>query len=141
MVAAIEAVARVGAWSTIMHSTKRRSPHELRKPIRLTASGEEALSRLGPVRRILRLGAMHGIGDPYQKAHFAAELWAEAGGTIYPDKPMTRHRCRLPDTHPPLLEIVHSKCMFFTNGTALSQTGDTKLPLGSRATALPFVDL
>lgn len=59
-------------------------------PIRLTASGEEALARLGPVRRILRLGAMHGIDDPYYKARFGAELWAEAGGTIYPNPPVDR---------------------------------------------------
>ena len=36
-------------------------------PIRLTASGEEALARLGAVRRILRLGAMHGIDDTYYR--------------------------------------------------------------------------
>ena len=59
-------------------------------PIRLTDSGEDALARLGTVRRILRLGAMHGIDDPYYKAHFGAELWAEAGGTIYPDPPIDR---------------------------------------------------
>ncbi|MXW48680.1 MAG: hypothetical protein F4X81_10090 [Gammaproteobacteria bacterium] len=59
-------------------------------PIRLTASGEEALARLGPVRRILRLGAMHGIDDPYYKARFGAELWGEARGTIYPNPPVDR---------------------------------------------------
>ena len=59
-------------------------------PIRLTASGEEALARLGSVKRILRLGAMHGIDDPYHKARFGAELWAEPSGTIYPDPPVDR---------------------------------------------------
>lgn len=69
---------------------KDRDGLTLVNPIRLTASGEEALARLGPVRRILRLGAMHGIDDPYYKAHFGAELWAEAGGTIYPEPPIDR---------------------------------------------------
>ncbi len=59
-------------------------------PIRLTASGEEALARLGAVRRILRLGAMHGIDDAYYKVRFGAELWADAGGTIYPEPPVDR---------------------------------------------------
>lgn len=57
-------------------------------PIRLNPSGEEALTRLGVVRRILRLGAMHGIDDAYYKARFNAELWAQASGTIYPDPPI-----------------------------------------------------
>ena len=69
---------------------KDRDGLTLVNPIRLTASGEEALAQLGTVRRILRLGAVHGIDDPYYKARFGAELWAESGGTIYPDPPVDR---------------------------------------------------
>ena len=59
-------------------------------PIRLNASGEEALVRLGRVKRTLRLGALHGIDDAYYKARFGAELMAQSGGTIYPDPPIDR---------------------------------------------------
>ena len=59
-------------------------------PIRLNADGEQALARLGAVKRILRLGAMHGIDDAYYRTLFGAELWAQAGGTIYPDPPIDR---------------------------------------------------
>ena len=53
-------------------------------PIRLDAEGEAALERLGTVKRILRLGAMHGIDDPYYKHRFGAEFWCQVGGGIYP---------------------------------------------------------
>ena len=59
-------------------------------PIRLNADGEQALTRLGAVKRILRLGAMHGIDDAYYRTLFGAELWAQAGGTIYPNPPIDR---------------------------------------------------
>lgn len=59
-------------------------------PIRLDAEGEAALERLGSVERILRLGAMHGIDDPYYKHRFGAEFWCQVGGGIYPDPPIDR---------------------------------------------------
>ena len=46
-------------------------------PIRLDAEGEEALRALGEVKRILRLGFMHGLDDPYYAEVFGAELWAQ----------------------------------------------------------------
>ena len=79
-------------------------------PIRLTASGEEELARLGVVRRLLRLGAMHGIDDVWCKARFNAEFWAEAGGTIYPDPPIDQDISagfRLP--HATLFHFEHTK--------------------------------
>ena len=57
-------------------------------PVRLNAAGEKSLLRLGPVKRILRLGAMHGVDDPYYKARFDAPLWSQPGGTIYPEPPI-----------------------------------------------------
>lgn len=45
-------------------------------PIRLTVDGEREIRDLGTVKRILRLGAFHGIDDPWYKHRFGAELWA-----------------------------------------------------------------
>ena len=59
-------------------------------PIRLTAEGEDELGNLGAVKRTLRLGAFHGIDDPWYKHRFGAELWAQSGGTTYPEPPVDR---------------------------------------------------
>ncbi len=45
-------------------------------PIRLSASEERRLEALGTVKRILRLGPMHGVDDPYYVDRYAAEFWA-----------------------------------------------------------------
>ena len=47
--------------------------------IRLTADGERALQALGPVRHVVKLGAFHGIDDPYYVDRYGATLWAQAG--------------------------------------------------------------
>ena len=58
-------------------------------PIRLDADGENALRELGMVKRILRLGAFHGIDDPWYKHRFeGVELWGQPGGTTYPEPPL-----------------------------------------------------
>jgi hypothetical protein len=51
-------------------------------PIRLSAAGEEQLNALGDVKRIMRLGPMHGLDDPYY-VDKGAEFWCQAGGTMY----------------------------------------------------------
>ena len=43
-------------------------------PIRLDDEGEARLRELGRVERILRLGPMHGVDDPYYIERFGAEL-------------------------------------------------------------------
>jgi hypothetical protein len=53
-------------------------------PIRLDDAGEAQLRGLGEVKRILRLGSLHGVDDPYYVDTFEAELWSQAGGTAYP---------------------------------------------------------
>jgi hypothetical protein len=53
-------------------------------PIRLDEAGEAQLRGLGEVRRIVRLGALHGLDDPYYVDTFEAELWSQPGGTTYP---------------------------------------------------------
>ena len=54
-------------------------------PVRLDADGEAALEELGAVKRILRLGALHGQDDAYYKQRFGAEFWSQPGGTVYPE--------------------------------------------------------
>lgn len=53
-------------------------------PLRLNDAGERSLEALGKVRNIMRLGAFHGVDDPYYKDRFDAKLWAQAGGKTYP---------------------------------------------------------
>jgi len=52
-------------------------------PIRLHAAEEEKLQALGTVKRIMRLGPMHGVDDPYYVNTFKAEFWCQPGGTSY----------------------------------------------------------
>lgn len=54
-------------------------------PIRLDEAGEAQLSTLGEITRILRLGPMHGIDDPYYIDRWAAELWAQEESRAYPE--------------------------------------------------------
>lgn len=59
-------------------------------PIRLDAEGEARLRELGTVRRILRLGPLHGVDDPYYIDTFQAELWAPGRSEQYPEPPPDR---------------------------------------------------
>jgi hypothetical protein len=53
-------------------------------PIRLDEAGERQLLELGEIKRILRLGPMHGLDDPYYVERYGAELWAPGESDIYP---------------------------------------------------------
>jgi hypothetical protein len=55
--------------------------------VRLDAAGEAALERLGKVTHLVRIGAFHGVDDPYYLHRFGARYWWPPG---------TRH-----DTPPP----------------------------------------
>ena len=59
-------------------------------PIRLEAEGERALRALGSVKRILRLGPLHGLDDLYYVNEFQAELWAQGPSTTYPEPELDR---------------------------------------------------
>jgi len=54
-------------------------------PIRLDEEGERQLLALGDIKRILRLGSMHGLDDPYYVERYRAELWAQGESEIYPE--------------------------------------------------------
>ncbi len=53
-------------------------------PIRLSESEERRLEALGSVKRILRLGPMHGVDDPYYVERYGSELWAPAVSEAHP---------------------------------------------------------
>jgi len=54
-------------------------------PIRLDEEGERRLLALGDVKRILRLGPLHGLDDPYYVERFGAEFWAQGESETYPE--------------------------------------------------------
>jgi hypothetical protein len=54
-------------------------------PIRLDEQGERQLLALGDIKRILRLGPLHGLDDPYYVERFGAEFWAQAESQTYPE--------------------------------------------------------
>lgn len=47
--------------------------------VRLSPEGEQRLAELGTVRHVVRIGAFHGLDDPYTKSRFDAKLWAPPG--------------------------------------------------------------
>lgn len=52
-------------------------------PVRVSLEVEAQLHALGKVTNIIRLGAFHGIDDPYYVDKFDARLWSQPGGTTY----------------------------------------------------------
>jgi hypothetical protein len=59
-------------------------------PIRLEQAEEGRLETLGTIRRILRLGPLHGLDDAYYVDRFGAELWAPGPSTAYPEPAIDR---------------------------------------------------
>jgi hypothetical protein len=59
-------------------------------PIRLSAAEEKRLDGLGAVERILRLGPLHGVDDPYYIERYGAELWAPGPSEAHPEPKPTR---------------------------------------------------
>jgi hypothetical protein len=68
-----------------MAIVRDRGELSLVDPIRLDEAGERQLLALGEVKRILRLGPMHGLDDPYYVDRFGAELWAPGESQTYPE--------------------------------------------------------
>lgn len=52
-------------------------------PIRLNPEGEAQLKALGTPKRVIRLGAFHGVDDTYYTDIFKTEFWCQPGGTTY----------------------------------------------------------
>ena len=54
-------------------------------PIRLDDEGERRLLSLGTPKRLLRLGPMHGLDDPYYVDRFGLEVWTPGPSEQYPE--------------------------------------------------------
>ena len=54
-------------------------------PIRLSAAEEKRLDELGTVKRVLRLGPMHGVDDSHYIERYGAELWAPGSSQAFPE--------------------------------------------------------
>ena len=54
-------------------------------PIRLNSEGLEALEAQGTVKHILRLGAFHGLDDPFYMDRYKPQFWSQEGGETYPE--------------------------------------------------------
>lgn len=62
-----------------------RSGNELTlvNPIRVSVDVEKEIETLGSISNIMRLGAFHGVDDPYYSDKYSAKMWAQNGGTTY----------------------------------------------------------
>ena len=57
-------------------------------PIRLNDVELQRLEALGAVKHLFRLGAFHGVDDPFYMARYRPAFWCQAGGTAYPQPPI-----------------------------------------------------
>lgn len=57
-------------------------------PLRLNQKVEAELKTLGTISNIIRTGPFHGVDDPYYVKTHSARLWAQPGGTAYPEPPI-----------------------------------------------------
>jgi len=64
--------------------------------VRVNEETEQAICALGDIKYVLRLGAMHGVDDPYYVERFGAKFCCAPGGTAYPG----------PDIDVPLKEML-----------------------------------
>jgi len=67
-----------------------RSNNELTliNPVRLKDSELRKLDELGEVKHLLRLGAFHGMDDPFYMDRYDAAFWCQPGGTTYTQPPI-----------------------------------------------------
>ena len=59
-------------------------------PIRLSDAELTRLESLGPVKHVLRMGAMHGMDDPFYMDRYQPTFWCQEGGTLYSEPAIDR---------------------------------------------------
>lgn len=64
---------------------KQEDELTLINPVRLNEQGLAELSKLGNIKRIMRLGDFHGLDDAFYLDTYHCEFWAQAGQATYPD--------------------------------------------------------
>ena len=57
-------------------------------PIRLRPEIEKKLTQFGEIKNIVRLGAFHGVDDPYYVNKFEAQFWSQPNGKTYTEPPI-----------------------------------------------------
>lgn len=57
-------------------------------PIRLNKAGLRQLDALGEVKHIMRLGAFHGLDDPFYMDRYKPDFWSQEGGEAYVEPPI-----------------------------------------------------
>lgn len=67
--------------------------------VRLSEEGEAALAKLGTVRHVIKIGAVHGIDDPYYVARHGAAYWS-IPGAARPNQDPAPDRALTPDSLP-----------------------------------------
>lgn len=68
-------------------------------PVRLSDDGLAELDGLGKVTNLLRLGAFHGLDDPFYMWRYQPTFWSQTGGTTYTEPNIDRELkegCELP---------------------------------------------
>ena len=81
-------------------------------PVRVNEKVEAQLTALGQIKHVMRLGSFHGIDDPYYVEKFAAQMWAQPGGTEYSEPKIDRilsAAAELPFENAEIFEFVGSK--------------------------------
>jgi hypothetical protein len=69
--------------------------------VRLSTTGERALEELGTVKNVVKIGAFHGIDDPYSVWRFGAKYWAlsqeKRGEDVLPDEALSETNSPIDD--------------------------------------------
>jgi hypothetical protein len=67
------------AYETELAALKKRVDLTIINSIRLSDAGAQQLESLGAIRHVVRLGAFHGLDDPYYLKRYAPTFWRAAG--------------------------------------------------------------
>jgi hypothetical protein len=77
-------------------------------PIRVRPEVELQIEALGKIKHIVRLGALHGVDDPYYSEKYSASMWSQANGSTYPSPKIDNEisaGCRLPFLNAEVIEF------------------------------------
>jgi hypothetical protein len=78
--------------------------------VRLDEAGEAALAQLGVVEHLVKLGAFHGLDDPYYVQRYSPTLWAPPGSTHKGELTPTRELDEGGETPIPGATVFRFKC-------------------------------